>query len=295
MTEWKWRKIAQHDSLTEGPAWDGDALLYNQCASSITWRYRPGEEGSTVSRTDTGGANGMCFDSNGDLYVCEGQANRVARIPANSQTSEPIADGFDGGLLNCPNDLAVTEKGRVYFSDPNYSNNPNNLPHESVYMAEKGFGGAWNIRRVTFDTSKPNGVLLSPDQKALFAADSPTSPAQRRELRVYPILDNGLLGEYTVLHDFGIGRGIDGMAMTKDGIIVATAGQEASGPGPMLYLFEQSGRVVKTVRTPVDFPTNCTFGGQNLDVLYVTFGVGSVYEVTDTGLIGHLAYPALVY
>ena len=31
MSDWTWNLIKAHDSLTEGPVWDGNALFYNEC------------------------------------------------------------------------------------------------------------------------------------------------------------------------------------------------------------------------------------------------------------------------
>ncbi len=59
MTDWTFETIAERDSLTEGPAWDGTGLLYSHCAADLTmrWDLQTGE--SSVWREDTGGANGM--------------------------------------------------------------------------------------------------------------------------------------------------------------------------------------------------------------------------------------------
>lgn len=294
---WKWEQIARHESLTEGPAWDGSALLYNECAAHTTFRWDPKTQQSEVWRKNTGAANGMTFDRSGGLWACEGDAHRVTKVDAEDPNAEPqvIAAAFNGETLNWPNDLAVSSTGRVYFSDPNYSSEPNNLPHESVYMAEHSFGGAWSVTRVTFDTTKPNGVLLSRDEKTLYVAESPHAAGVSRELRAYPVLENGTLGPGSQLFSFGESRGIDGMTLTTDGLIVATAGSSDSGPGSMIYVFEPSGLVRTTHRTPAEAPTNCTFGGGSLGDLYVTFATGFVYRVTGTGMIGHLAYPARKY
>ena len=83
------------------------------------------------------------------------------------------------------------------------------------------------------------------------------------------------------------------MCLPVDGAIVATAGSPVRGPGSMIYVFEDSGRVVATHRTPAESPTNCTFAEDRHAVLYVTFSGGEVYRVADSGLIGHLAYPEI--
>ena len=294
---WEWELIAEHDSLTEGPTWDGSGLLYNQCYAATTYRWDPQSGESEVWRTDTGQANGMKFDRSGRLFACEGGANRVVEINASHPAEDPsvIADNLDGAKINMPNDLDIDGQGRIYFSDPNYSDNPNNLPHESVYLAEHIFGGNWTVKRVTFDTNRPNGVLLSADQSVLYVAESPILDHLRRQLRAYPVNSDGTLGNKTVLFDFGSGRGIDGMALTTDDHILATAGSSSAGPGSAIYVFQPDGLVLSTHRTPADSPTNCTFGGPSLNILYVTFATGHVYQVKNTGMTGHLAYPRRMF
>ena len=47
-------------------------------------------------------------------------------------------------------------------------------------------------------------------------------PKTARELRAYPIEEDGSLGAYEVLHNFGPHRGIDGMRLDADLNIVAS-------------------------------------------------------------------------
>ena len=292
-SEFHWEQIADHGSITEGPVWDGSGLIYSQVAASKAWRWDAATGETNVWRENTNNANGMQFDRTGRLFACEGGNHRVVEVNTDSPDNEPtvVAQGTAGSPLNMPNDLAVDAKGRIYFSDPNYSPQPNNRPNESVYMAEHTFGGNWTLKQVTFDTARPNGVLLSADQQTLYVADSHPDAQFRRELRAYDINADGTLGKHHVLFDFGVGRGIDGMTLTTSGHIAATAGSRASGPGPMIYVFNDSGLVVSSHRAPEDSPTNCTFGGNALDELFVTFITGHVYRVRNSGYVGSLAYP----
>jgi gluconolactonase len=66
-TEWTWEEVAHQDSLTEGPAWDGERLLYSHCDANLTWAYDPASGESEVWRRDTQGSNGMVFDRDGRL------------------------------------------------------------------------------------------------------------------------------------------------------------------------------------------------------------------------------------
>ena len=129
---------------------------------------------------------------------------------------------------------------------------------------------------MTFDTTKPNGLLLSLDEKTLYVAQSHYGEGNKRELRAYPIRDDGTLGPYEVLHNFYPHRGIDGMTLDAEGNIIATAGWRQSGPGPMIYVFAPNGRVLETHPLPEDRPTNCTFGDEDLRTLYVTTAGGWV-------------------
>ena len=89
----------------------------------------------------------------------------------------------------------------------------------------------------------------------------------------------------------GVQRGVDGMCLDTNGNIIACAGWEEAGPGPMIYVFAPSGRVLETHPVPVDRPTNCTFGDADLGTLYVTSGGGHLFRVRDTGRRGWLLYP----
>ena len=113
---------------------------------------------------------------------------------------------------------------------------------------------------------------------------------EKRELRAYPVNDDGALGEYGVLHDFGAHRGIDGMVLDTGGNIIATAGYQAGGPGPMIYVFSPRGQVIESHPVPTDRPTNCSFAGPDLSTLYVTTIDGYLYRA-ETDRQGRLLYP----
>ena len=51
-----------YGNVTEGPAWDGEALLFTSIQQSRIMRYDPATGASTVYREDTNFANGLMFD-----------------------------------------------------------------------------------------------------------------------------------------------------------------------------------------------------------------------------------------
>ena len=105
----------------------------------------------------------------------------------------------------------------------------------------------------------------------------------------------GTLGDGAVLFDLEMVAVSTVWRLTTDGQVLATAGEATAGAGSAIYVFESDGLVRATHRTPADSPTNCTFGGPGLDVLFVTFATGHVYQVKNTGMTGHLAYPRRMF
>jgi gluconolactonase len=293
--EWEFETLAQFPTLIEGPAWDGSGLLFTEIAASRIQRFDPTTGTCSVFREETNLANGMIFDSNGQLFACEGGRDDAGRRIVRYDPGAPtvvIVDQFEGNRLNSPNDLAIDTLGRIWFTDPRYADDRHTmeLDHESVYRADPQPDGSWTLHRVTFDTTRPNGLLVSPDQRTLYVAQSDYGTDKKRDLRAYPIDEDGSLGEHEVLHDFGPHRGVDGMVLDIEGNIVACAGWQQSGPGPMIYVFAPNGRVLQTHPVPVDKPTNCTWGGNDLSILYVTTGSGYLLRA-ETNLRGRLWFP----
>jgi gluconolactonase len=81
------------------------------------------------------------------------------------------------------------------------------------------------------------------------------------------------------------------MCLDTEGNIVATAGYQQGGPGPMVYVFSPSGEVLERHPVPEDRPTNCTFGGPDLTTLYVTTSGGHLFQAR-TEHQGRLWYPS---
>ena len=267
---WSFERLAGPFTLTEGPVWDGTGLLFSDIRNNRILRFDEATGRVDTFRADTNGCNGLMFDAEGRLYGCEGVGRRVVRYGRGP--AEVVADRWEGKRLNSPNDLAVDSAGRVWFTDPCYSDRTQmELDHDSVFRATPADGG-WRLDRVTFDTTRPNGILISHDERTLYVAESPPAPQGRRELRAYAIGDDGTVGPYQVLHDFGENRGIDGMCLDADGHIVATCGWELGGPGGRIAVFSPNGEVLEEhpMPAPVKRPTNCTFGGADLTTLYVT-------------------------
>ena len=297
MSDWTFELIAgPYGGTTEGPAWDGQALLFTHIPGNRIMRYDPQTGTCAEFRTGTQSTNGLMFDTQGCLYGCQSGNHCIVRFNPDG-TMTPLPNQLQGRRHNRPNDLAIDSKGRIWFTDPFGRGRPQEereLDHASVLRLDPQPNGTWDLKRVSFDTTSPNGILLSQDERTLYVAQSDYDGV--RELRAYPLQQDETLGAYSVLHTFGkdargVQRGVDGMCLDGNGHIVACAGWEESGPGPMIYVFAPSGRVLETHPVPADRPTNCTFGDADLGTLYVTTGGGHLFRVRDTGRRGWLLYP----
>jgi gluconolactonase len=277
---WQFEQVAGPFSFTEGPAWDGTAVLFTDIRNNRIMRYDPKDGSCTEFKTDTGAANGLTFDRQGRLYACAGGARQVVRYEVGG-AAHVLADRFEGKRLNSPNDIVVDSRGRVWFTDPCYGDRSMmELDHDSVYRLDPpggnaSAGGTWAITRVTVDATRPNGLVLSPDEQTLYVAESPPAPNGSRQLRAYPVNADGTLGSFRVVHDFGPDRGIDGMRVDSQGNVVASCGWDRGGPGPRIGVFAPDGGELEHHPVPRN-PTNCTFGDDDLRTLYVTDYIGTL-------------------
>ncbi|HYY88693.1 MAG TPA: SMP-30/gluconolactonase/LRE family protein [Chloroflexota bacterium] len=266
-----------------GLAWDGEALLVSQPGANLIHRLDPGTGQTTEFRRYTNHTYGIGFAASGELYGCQQLSRRIVRFNRDGSAT-PMPDRFaDGGYHNMPRHLCVDARGRIWFSDPVYalpaSGPPMPFPgHQSVVRLDQRADRSWLLRRLTFDTTSPSGVAVSPDQRTLYVADA---SERRAELRAYPIQPDGTLGPYGVLHAFGAdhrGRhpGAEGVCVETDGTVVACAGGPDLGPGALVYRFSPTGRVLSTTPVREGKPTGCAVGD---GTLYVGTTAGHVYAV----------------
>jgi gluconolactonase len=275
-------KLWGEGEFTEGGALAGDgSILFSDIGDRIM-RFDPKTGAVTVFRAPSGRANGLVFDPQGRLVAAEGAnagGGRRVSITGPDGTVRTLADRYRGKRFNSPNDVAVDRLGRVYVSDPRYvGGEPRELDFEAVFRIDPD----GSVHRLDTSARKPNGLAISPDGKALYVSDN---GPDRRVLLALDLDDAGRAANPRVLHDFGAGRGIDGMTVTADGRIVATAGTGALGG---IYLFAPGGRQLAFIPVP-EPPTNVEFGGPDRSTLYITAGK-SLYRIGTT-MTGHHLWP----
>jgi gluconolactonase len=264
---------------TEGPAWK-DGSLYFTDGKHIN---RLGPDGqTTVFRHNA--SNGLLFDREGRLVACESGLRRVTRTEKDGSITV-LADRFEGKRFNTPNDLCMDLKGRIYFTDPRYGPRGDmELKVEGVYRIES----PGKVTRVLCDgAERPNGILISPDDRFLYIADNNnnTHGGSRKLLR-YTLDENGDVkpGTRKVIFDWKDGRGPDGMKMDAAGRIYVAAGTnkatdyETTRFKAGCYILSPAGRLIDFIPTSPDECCNCAFGGKDGKTLFITSG-GHLWSV----------------
>lgn len=273
-------------TFAEGGAADANGnLFFSDCPNNRIMVYRPESGATEVWHEPSLRANGMGFDPTGRLVVCcdgkDGGAHAVRRYETDGSVTT-LASHYQGKKLNGPNDLCFDNQGRIYFTDPRYGY-VDDLDQDcmAVYRIEPD----GSLTRVIENAEFPNGILMTPDNQTLYLVDHNPNPGGARTLLAYHVDTAGRWHHSETLADFGEGYGGDGMTLDVDGNIYLTAG---SGSQAGVHIFSPTGEQIGFVPTP-DIAGNCTFGGPDLQTLYIA--ASSSLHAIRTSIPGRLPYP----
>jgi gluconolactonase len=274
-------------AFLEGPAAAEDGLVYfSDIVNNRILRFDPARNRFEPFRHPSGRANGLLFDHLGRLLACEGNEfspdddgnRRLTRTDLTTGRVEVLCDQWNGRRLNSPNDVAANSSGHIWFTDPCYSERQRmQLDHESVYHIDPD--GNVEIAISQPQIQRPNGIHLSPDETTLYVIDSCSVPGGNRKVWAFELDDRLRPQAQRLVYDFAPGRGGDGMAVDRNGVLHVAAGilrprgpHESGDVPPGVYRISPGGELLGRFPIPEDVITNVTFGGSDLKTLYITAG-----------------------
>ncbi len=284
-TDARLEKVAGSFVFTEGPVWAKPGyLLFSSPNTNVIYRWSPtgkvevyraksGYSGFDIGTYTQPGSNGLTFDPNGLLTICQHGNRRIIRVNPHGDISV-MANAYKGKRLNSPNDLVYRSDGTLYFTDPPFGlpglfDDPNKeLPFSGVFWVKDG-----DIALVTDELAGPNGIAFSPDEKYLYVGNW---DMQKKVVMRYAVNADGSVGSGEVFYDVTDAAGENAI----DGIKVDVAGNlYVCGPDGIWILSAKS-KHLGLLRLPED-PHNLAWGDEDGRTLYIT-AMTSLYRIRLT-------------
>jgi gluconolactonase len=284
--------ITQGLAFPEGPVAlsDGAVLVVEIQRGTLT---RVAEDGTQSIIAELGGGpNGAALGPDGHCYICnnggfewhkgrdgrvfpgEQPANytggRIERVDLKTGAVETLYEACNGERLKGPNDLVFDQTGGFWFTDHGKTS-PRTRDRTGVFYAA---ADGSRIEEVIFPMEAPNGIGLSPDEKTLYVAETPTG-----RLWAYAIASPGVL-------DVDIPRRM--LAQRPDFHMFDSLAVDASGNVCVATLItggitshSPDGSAVEFFAMPDVLTTNIAFGGEDLQTAYITLSsTGKLIKAT---------------
>lgn len=251
----------------EGPACDRDGNIY---AVSLAYKSTIGKVTPSghaevfIDMPESSLANGIRFDRSGRMFVADHTGHRVWVVEPGTRELKPFVHE---PAMNQPNDLAISEDGTLWASDPDWRRETGQIwrisPNGECGKAAAGMGTT-------------NGIEVSPDGTTLWVNET-----VQRTLWAFRIAGDGSLRDKRLILKFP-DFGTDGMRCDVEGFLYVTRW----GKG-VVAVVSPEGRIVEEIDTRGSRPTNICFGGPDGRTAYVTeaeFGRLVTFRVERPGL-----------
>jgi sugar lactone lactonase YvrE len=223
---------------------DGSLLIASRKANAVI--KVDANDKASIYLDDTNEGGSLAIDSKGRVLAVErGNPQRVRNL---TPPRKILNQGLDGKPLVGLRDLAVDKKDGVYFTDGEGKTS-------TVYYVKPG----WQTTvKVIEDLAGANGVILSPDEKTMYVADTPNE-----YLIAYDVRSDGTVtNRRNFAHlDGPKHNGADGLAIDGEGrLYVAT---------PIgVQVYSSKGEYLGNIPTPRG-TTSLAFAGRDKKTLYI--------------------------
>ncbi|MFT5561279.1 MAG: gluconolactonase [Candidatus Azotimanducaceae bacterium] len=231
-----------------------------------------------VVATPGGGPNGAAIGPDGRCYLCNNggfewhevgdklypgdqpddySGGRIEAVDLDTGSIEILYTHCNGVPLRGPNDIVFDREGGFWFTDHG-KNRARDRDRTGVFYATPD---GQSIQEVIFPLEAPNGIGLSPDEKTLYVAETPTGRLWAYEIDA-PGKLNGKRAMMAQIPDFHM---FDSLAVDAEGnICVATLMNGG------ITIHSPDGQTARLVPMDDRLTTNICFGGEGLKTAFIT-------------------------
>ncbi len=240
-----WQLVGEGYGFTDAACADAEGDFYfSDLPKSVVYRVSP--DGKVAPFLENGPKiSGLKFGPDGRIYACtQGPKKQIVAFALPSKEMTVLADNVQ------PNDLVVSYKGFVYFTDTGKG--------QIAIVDAKG-----NVRTGATGIKAPNGITLSPDQGTLVVSEYSGTNAW-----VFRVEADGNLthGERYITLRTPNGKSDSG----GDGSTTDSAGRYYITSHVGIQMFDPTGRMGGVIAKPQNKgAVSVAFAGPNLEYLYV--------------------------
>ena len=280
------RVIATDLQFPEGPVVmpDGSVVLVEIRRQTLTRVYPDGRK--EIVAKIPGGPNGAALGPDGKIYICNNGGFSWVQSKIGIIPGAPAAHDYIGGSIqrvdlqsgkietlftHCgehplkgPNDLVFDRHGGLWFSDLG-KRRARDMDVGAFYYIKPGFK---EIVEGHHGMMPANGIGLSPDEKTVYVAETPTArlwafTVTAGEVKPTEVIYRGERGK--PICGLGGYQMFDSLAVEASGnVCVATL---VSGN---ISVIAPDGKLIEQIPTGDPVTTNIAFGGPELKTAYIT-------------------------
>jgi gluconolactonase len=246
---------ADMHSFLEGPSFDRAGNLYVvDIPYGRILRISPAGEFTQVARYD-GWPNGLKIHRDGRIFVADHLRGILVVDPATGKVTT-VLDRVRREGLKGVNDMVFAKNGDLYFTDQGQTGLQD--PTGRVYRLKPD----GHVDLLIDTIPSPNGIVLTPDEKALYVAVTRANQIWR--LPLHPDGSTSKVAAFITLS--GGLAGPDGLAMDAEGnLAIAHCGLGT------VWLFSRLGEPLYRMRSATGIATtNLAYGGPGNRHLYIT-------------------------
>jgi enterochelin esterase family protein len=245
-----WKVAVEGMVFTDGLCVDAAGNLFytdvKEGKGIYKWEAATGK--TSLALDQLPGISGLQIGPDGRFYACHNKEQRVIAIKPNGDVQVLVTG------VKC-NDLAVTKKGFVYFTETPTSSVHVITPEGKHSVADQG------------NVVKPNGITISPDEQTLYVSEHGGT-----KVWAWQIQNDGSLTGAGPFMTMRVGTGKE--TAQGDGATTEAKGRIFVTTETGIQIFDPAGRLSGVIDKPdpAGKVVSVEFAGSKHDVLFVAAG-----------------------